>query len=174
MSNSTAIVDREIASGRIEGVDFGPRVWVIARSPTAVLLWVFGQSQSINGFGRYYQPHLTILPDRSPSFIYNPTYRSLRHDWTRLTTSRLMEFKPEICEAFDSGGAFDNIWRAVDRKQTAIFEGGGGPLLPLKCRGAAYRDWLRNGGGFIVRPEGVTEHETLRGKLGWKPTESGS
>lgn len=169
-SNSAALVDREIADGSIEGVDFGPRVWVIARSPTAVLLWIFGHSASINGHVSYYQPHLTILPDRSPAFIYHPRYQSLRHEWTRLTTSRLMEFKAEICKAFDSPGAFDMIWRAVDKKKTAVIEGGGGQLPPFGLYDAAHREWtLTPGNGFVMVPEGKTRHDLYRHKLGWKP-----
>ena len=72
MSNSIVLSDRELVNGRIEGVDFGPRLWVIARSPAAVLLWVFGHSWSVNGHTSYAEPHLTLLPDRTPRFMYHP------------------------------------------------------------------------------------------------------
>lgn len=168
-SNSTAIVDREIASGSIEGVDFGPRVWVIARSPAAVLIWVYGQSQSINGFQRYYEPHLTILPDRSPAFINRPTYKSLRHEWTRLTAVRLLDFREEIISAF---GADSLRWieQAVLKRRTVVFEDGGGPLKPAGLYGHAHREWTeRYGNGFVVVPEGMKRHDMYRHKLGWKP-----
>jgi hypothetical protein len=165
-SNSAVLIDREIANGAIEGVYFGPKLWVIARSPAAVLIWVFGHSWSVNGHQSYAQPHLTLLPDRSPRFLSQPKYRSLRRDWTRLTDFRLLELEDQIAPSFPD--QVNEIAIAVRLKKTAILEGGGGALLPLKCHGEAYADWKRNGGGFIVRPEGMTEHEMLRGKLGWK------
>lgn len=169
ISNSITIVDREIASGLIEGVDFGPKVWVIARSPTAVLLWVYGQSQSINGFQRYYEPHLTILPDRSPAFINQPSYKSLRHAWTRLTATRLLDFKTEIEEVFGKD-ILPAIEQATRERKTAIIEDGGGRLKPNGLYEHAYREWIEQyGNGFVVIPDGMNPHDMYRRKLGWKP-----
>lgn len=166
-SNSIAIVNRELVSGKIEGVNFGPRLWVIARSPSAVLVWVFGHSWSVNGHQSYAEPHLTLLPDRSPRFMYKPEYRSFR-PFGRLHPDRAARYQNEILAAFGSG-SFEPICEAIIKRRTVIIDGGGGSLLPLNCWGHAYDDWRLMGGGFIVRPEGMTEHETMRHKLGWKP-----
>jgi hypothetical protein len=166
-SNSIALVDREIVSGRIEGVHFGPKLWVVARSPTAVLIWIYGHSASINGHQRYYEPHLTLLPDRSPTFMYQPRYKPFR-PFGRIHRDRVHLYSKEICEMFGAD-ALESILQAVEKRQTAIIEGGGGSLLPLNCWGHAYDDWRATGGGFVVRPEGMTEHDTMRHKLGWKP-----
>ena len=169
-SNSIIIADREIVDGRIEGVDFGPKLWVIARSPTAILVWVFGHSWSNNGHSYYAEPHLTILPDRTPRFMYHPKYISLPVAGRLNANNYLTNFREKIENAF-GGGSLTFIRDAVRKKRTAIFEGGAGSLLPFKCYGAAHREWRAAGGGFIVRPEGVSEHDTMRHKLGWKPKE---
>jgi hypothetical protein len=166
-SNSIALVDRETVSGAIEGVDFGPKLWVIARSPTAVLVWIFGHSWSNNGRSQYAEPHLTLLADRSPKFMYQPRYKSFR-PFGRIHRDRVQLYSKEICEAFGAD-ALEPILQAVEKRRTAIIEGGGGSLLPFKCYGDEYKHWRAAGGGFIVRPEGVTEHDTMRYKLGWQP-----
>lgn len=168
-SNSIALVDRELVSGAIEGVHFGPKLWVIARSPNAVLVWVFGHSWSVNGHTSYAEPHLTLLPDRTPQFMHSPRYKSLR-PFGRIHRDRVHLYSKEICEAFGAD-ALESILQAVEKRQTAIIEGGAGSLLPLKCHGDAWQEWRAAGGGFIVRPEGVSEHDTMRHKLGWKPLE---
>jgi hypothetical protein len=166
-SNRIVTVDRELASGSIEGVYFGPKIWIIARSPSAVLVWIFGHSASINGHQSYYEPHLTLLPDRSPTFIYNPRYKSFP-SFGRIHRDRVHLYSKEICDAFGAD-ALESILQAVEKRQTAIIEGGGGSLLPFQCWGDAWKEWRAAGGGFIVRPEGITEHDTMRHKLGWKP-----
>lgn len=171
-SNSTQIAEREFAAGTIEGVDFGTRLWVIARSPTAVLVWVYGHSASINGFQRYYQPHLTILPDRTPAFASRPSYKSLRHEWTRLTPARLVEFEVALANVF-GGLNIGLIERAVKERKTAIIDGGGGALTPPGLYGHAHIDWIKNpDNGFIMLPAGMTRHESYRRKLGWKPEDA--
>lgn len=167
ISNSIAIAEREIASGLIEGVNFGPRLWVIARSPTAMLIWIFGHSWSVNGHTSYAEPHLTLLPDRSPRFMYQPSYRAFP-PFGRLTIDRMTTHRSEITDAFGED-AYPEIECAVRERKTAIIEGGAGSLQPLRCWGHAYDDWRAAGNGFIVRPEGVTEHDTMRHKLGWTP-----
>ncbi len=168
-SNSIALVDREIASGAIEGVYFGPRVWVIARSPSAVLIWVYGHSASINGHQRYYCGHLTLLPDRTPRFLYNPSYKDLRRATTRLMPTLIAECRSEIESAFGDGSA-DMLAQAVKERRTVLIDGGGGPLKPLNLYGNDYHDWIeRNGNGFVIVPEGTNPHDMYRHKLGWKP-----
>lgn len=154
MSNSITIIDREMAAPQIEGVDFGGRLWVIARSPTAVLAWVYGHTSSINGHRSYATPHLLILPDRTERFMGNPRYLSLRHDWTRLTPERLEEFHASIVTHFGLD-AYSSICRAIKDRMTVIIEGGGGQLMPFpKLWGQAYSDWIKNpDNGFIPRAE---------------------
>jgi hypothetical protein len=167
-SNSIAIVDREIVSGSIEGVNFGPRLWVIARSPSAVLAWIYGHSWSNNGHSHYAQPYLLILPDRTPRFMSNPRYLSLEHEWTRLRPDRLDEFHDKIVEHFGAD-AYASISRAVKDRLTVIIEGGGGSLQPIHCYGEAHQEWRAQGNGFVVFPEGADRHAFYRHKLGWKP-----
>lgn len=171
-SNSVAIVDREIVSGRIEGIDFGPKLWVIARSPTAVLVWVFGHSfTSGQNQQRYAEPHLTLLADRSPRFMYQPRYKNFPVPGNRLKIGAIpADALVQIGGALGIDvGEGASLIRAITEKKTLIIEGGGGALLPLNCWGHAYDAWRAVGGGFIVYPEGVTEHDATRHKLGWKP-----
>lgn len=153
-SNSVAIVDREMASAQIEGVDFGSKLWVIARSPTAVLAWVYGHSASINGFRHYYEPHLLILPDRTHRFMTQPEYISMRHAWTRLNIKNLIDAFPRIVEYFGED-SLKMIEHAVWHRKTVIIEGGGGKLMPHpKLWGHDYSDFVNNpDNGFIPRSE---------------------
>lgn len=167
-SNSISLVDRELAGGGIEGVYFGPKVWVIARSPSAMLIWIFGHSWSVNGHQSYAQPHLTLLPDRTPQFMNQPRYKNLPAEWTRLTVENLVstpEIVGHIIEAFEPG-ALPSICGAIKDRKTAIIEGGAGSLLGLR---EDWKEWKARGGGFIVLPEGMTEWDACKGKLGWKP-----
>lgn len=176
MNNSTQLVEREIASGAIEGVNFGPKVWVVVRSPLAVLLWVYGHSWSVNGHQSYAEPHLTLLPDRSPRFMHRPVYKNFPVKGNRLRISAISSDA-----LVQIGGAFDirpgQGWMLVDaitRRKTLLLDGGGNQLLPLALYGEAYRDWRAiHGTGFVMLPEGMSEHEACRGKLGWKPSTSG-
>lgn len=165
MSNSITIVDRELAAPQIEGVDFGSKLWVIARSPTAVLAWVYGHSYSVNGNRSYAEPHLLILPDRTQRFMSQPKYLSLRHEWTRLTPANLVNFSTQICGVFGAS-SWDAIVEAVASRKTVIIEGGGGQLMPFpKLWGHAYSDWIKNpDNGFIPRDEIA---KGLRHKLGY-------
>lgn len=165
-SNSLAIVDREMAAPMIEGVDFGSRLWVIARSPSAVLVWVYSHSASINGFRHYYEPHLLILPDRTHRFMSRPEYTSLRHEWTRLDAMKLNQFRGEI-EGVFGGGILPFMREAVQHKKTLIIEGGGGRLMPHpRLWGQAYADWIENPeNGFLPRSEVA---KGSRHKLGYR------
>lgn len=172
-SNTVQIVDREIADGSIEGVYFGPKVWVIARSPTAMLVWVYGHSWSNNGWQQYAEPHLTLLEDRSPRFLFQPSYRNIPIPGNRLRVGLIPDKDMvRIGSALGIGmnqGA-QLVW-AIEKRKTLIIDGGGGSLRPLDCYGANHREWKDRGGGFIVRPEGISEWDMYRGKLGWKPKE---
>lgn len=174
MTNSAVVSEREICSGRIEGVDFGPRVWVIARSPTAMLLWIFGQSYwSGRGQQGYASPHLTLLPDRTPRFMYHPEYRDIKIEGVRL--------KPELLSADQRvliGGALGIgigqgalLDQAIRERKTLVVEGGGGRLMPYFKNIGDVIEWKRAGHRpqFITLPEGVTEWDVSKHKLGWRP-----
>lgn len=152
-SNSTVLVDREIAAGMIEGVDFGPKLWVIARSPHAVLVWVFGQSWSLNGHKRYSEPHLVLLPDRTKAFTYRPNYKRLEiSGMTRLHADKILPRWNEIEPVFP--GSFTLLTGAIRQRRTLLIDGGGGQLQPLGLYGKDYENWRARGGGFVMRPEG--------------------
>lgn len=169
-SNSTQLIDREFAAPQIEGVDFGTKLWVIARSPEAVLIWVFGHSWSVNGHRSYSEPHLMLLPDRTPNFMYRPDYKRLEvSGMSRLMVSKIGPVEPHIEEAFP--GSLYGVRRAIRDRQTLLVDGGGNQLQPPNLWGQGYHDWKARGGGFIMIPEGETEHSICRHKLGWKPKE---
>ncbi len=168
-SNRLTIVDREMAAPQIEGLDFGTKLWVIARSPDAVLVWVYGHSASINGHQRYYEPHLTLLPDRTSSFMNTPVWESFDIPGNRLKASAI-----KANDAVKIGGALGidigeggYLTKAILEKKTLIIEGGGGKLMPYpKLWGHAYADWIKNpDNGFIPRAE---INKGLRHKLGYK------
>lgn len=158
MSNTFTIADRELVSGSIEGVNFGPELWVIARSPLAVLVWVFGHGWSVNGHRSYAQPHLTLLPDRSPGMRLRLRWKSFPHTG-RLTPARAREFADEIAAAFQQmrDPLMIKIGEAIRLRKTLIIEGGGGALMPTRYKpGAegAYQAWRANpNNGFIVKKE---------------------
>lgn len=171
MSNSTALVDREIASQHIEGVDFGANLWVVARSPKSVLIWKKGHSWSVNGHQRYSPGELISLPDRGPGCVGRLEYHRLwdgdgkRFGWRAIEACAL-----RIDALFD----VDQIWRevreTVRQRKTMLIEGGGNQLQPPGLWGHAHAEWrARHGTGFLMLPEGMTEHDACRHKLGWRP-----
>lgn len=170
VSNSAAIVDREMASQQIEGVDFGADLWVVARSPMAVLIWIKGHSWSVNGFQRYSAGHLVGLPDRGPRTVMRMTYKTIwEGEGKRFGWPAIEECGAKIDDLFKIEKIHETVRDSVRKRMTVIIEGGGGQLLPPGLYGHAYNDWKARGGGFLVLPEGMTEHDACRGKLGWKP-----
>lgn len=170
VSNSTVISDREMAAPSIEGIDFGVNLWVVARSPQAVLVWVRGHTWSVNGHLRYSAGHLVGFPDRIARQVGHTEYRYLwEGKGKRFGWRAIEECSAKVDELFST----DQIWRsvrdAVRARKTLIIDGGAGQLLPPGIWGQAYADWQARGGGFLVLPEGMTEHDACRGKLGWKP-----
>lgn len=163
ISNSISIVEREIVSGKIEGVDFGPKLWVVARSPKVVLVWIFGHSWSVNGHQSYSEPHLTILPDRTARFMSNPNYINIR-PFGRLHSDRIEDNRGKLTPFFEPE-EIEAIKVAARQRKTVVIEDGGGKLLPLNCYGKDYQGWLASGGGFVHRDE---VNKGLRRKLGYK------
>lgn len=153
-SNSAALVDREIVSGHVEGVDFGPSMWVIARSPVAVLTWVFGFSWSVNGHRSYSEPHFIMLPDRAFRHGGNLEYKRMGYVWTRLTPKRMVEIADKVTEAFQRDDLLPHMEVAVKDRKTLVIDGGGWPLLPARSLGeVAYQAWKNMPErGFCMNP----------------------
>lgn len=149
MKNSSLIVDREMIHGIIGGVDFGPRLWCIVRSPSCALVWVFGQTMSINGHQSYHQPHFTLL-NRNTGRQQWREYQSLRHEGKRLSRALVEHFKTLFEERF--GDCFEDIASAVKQRKTLLVEGGGDPYMPDRKLGhAAYVDWRERYGKRALR-----------------------
>jgi hypothetical protein len=172
ISNSAAIVDRETASQHIEGVDFGVDLWVVARSPTAVLVWVKGHSWSVNGFQRYSAGHLVGLPERGPRAVGHLEYKYLwEGEGKRFGWRAIEECGAKVNDLFNLE-IHKMVRDAVRKRATLVIQGGGGQLRPPGLYGHAYAEWVARGGGFLVLPEGMTEYDACRHKLGWKPREA--
>jgi len=124
----------------------------------------------VNGFQRYSAGFLCGLPERGPRAICHLDYQRLWEGGGHRFTWRAIEIcQRKIDHLFET----DQIWRsvsdAVRQRKTLIIEGGGGQLRPPGLFGHAYDDWKARGGGFLVLPEGLTEHDACRHKLGWRP-----
>lgn len=140
MSNRFVLIEREQIHPCIEGVDFGGKTYVIARSPTAVLIWTNGHSQSINGHQRYVEPVLVVLPDRRSRG--NIRYQHVQ-DGGRMSRKMLFECWPKLSHFFEED-ARPWIRRAIKTpKMTLLIEGGGPKLMPSRYGGRAeYLKWL--------------------------------
>ena len=170
MNNSAIICDREICSGRIEGVYFGPRVWVIARSPSAMLLWVYGHNYwSGRCQQSYARGHFTLLPDRSSRFMYQPRWKNfdiegkMRAD--KLDAKARVEIDGSLGIAIGQGHLLDT---AIIKRKTLILDGGGGQLRPLFPTVSAEIEWMKNrpfDPQFITLPEGTSMHDAMRHKM---------
>jgi hypothetical protein len=156
VSNRFQLVPQEFASGLIEGVNFGPEIYVIARSPSAALIWVRPHTWSVNGHRSYAEGKLYALPDRTPQFTRRPTYKQLASGG-RLHMRRLMPIRDDLVSLF--GGKQASCWvpegrteyaetlmakigTAVFNKMTLLIDLGGGQLAPPRRLGAAaYMAW---------------------------------
>lgn len=137
-SNRLTLVPRELIFGTINGVDFGPRVSVIARAEKPMLLWLGGHSWSVNGWQKYSESHLTLIRDRTRMDGWR-NYKSVGKPGGRLTVARLETCKAEICELFD---CWDAICWTVRTGQTLLVEGGGQEPQPALSLGrTAYLAW---------------------------------
>jgi hypothetical protein len=153
MSSRFQLVPQEIASGLIEGVNFGPEIYVVARSPSAALIWVKAHSYSVNGRRSYVEGKLYALPDRTPMFTRRPRYKALQQGG-RLSLMSLELPWREIAKLFglhdpdvnfaDANVLLRHVGDAIKGKQTLLIEGGVGQLMPAKRLGrAADEAWLR-------------------------------
>lgn len=135
VSNSLVISDREISCGIYNGVDFGPRWWIIARSPQSMMVWIFGHSWTLNGSPRYAEPHLLMVPRGREAHHY-VSFPEL--GWNRLTADRFHQAcvaHPKFGELFPSVGNEDvlcEMTHAVNQRKTLIIEGGGNKLRQCK------------------------------------------
>lgn len=137
MSNRFVLIEREFIHPTICGVDFGGKCWCVARSPAAVLIWVFGHSWSVNGNQRYAEPSLILLPDRRS--LGNLIYRHI-HCGGRLGRSVIALEWPKLAASFDDAAA--EIMAAVHDRKTLLIEGGGPRLMPHRMRfEVEYRAW---------------------------------
>lgn len=145
------LVAREEINPTIEGIDFGGRTYVLARSTSAVLIWVMGHSWSVNGFQRYSGPHMTLLPDRTGSV--HKQYKDLCRD-QRLSRALLNTVRDKILTAFDDE-TFRAIYLAAGApRRTVLVEGGGPRLMPSRYYGEAeylrWRDLPAEDRGFLL------------------------
>lgn len=145
-TNRLRIVDREMISGSLEGVDFGPELYCVARSPSAVLVWEQGHSWSVNGHVSYAESHFTVIPDRSASQRFRMRYQRIGNAGGRLSAARMAEVVDSVMLLFGSGPADidlrDAMIAAVRQRKTLLIEGGGPPLPPSRKLGAAaYQSW---------------------------------
>lgn len=153
MSNRLQLVEREIISQQVEGVDFGGDLYLIARSPTAVLVWARGNSYSVNGHQHYGESHLTVLYDRTMHARYHPTYRDIGGRGGRLSWRRVQDGGVQLAQYFTVDDVGEII-KAVRLRKTLIIEGGGPPLMPARSLGhEAYIKWRDLPSGGLVNPE---------------------
>lgn len=125
ISNSIQFVPRERIHGAINGVDFGPRVSVIARGEKPALLWLGGHSWTVNGNTSYAEGHLTLIVDRK-DWQGHRHYRSLSPEGGRLTVDRVDPHLKLLEEHFN--GYLDAIRQAIKTRTTLLIEGGGKPF----------------------------------------------
>ncbi len=139
-SNSHALVAREIVDGTVEGVDFGPRIYCIARSPRFVLGWVYGHSWSLNGTQRYAEPHLVAFPSRR--FSGNVEYKSFGAYGGRLSTARIVAEAENLKKLLGNDVPVEEMAQAVAQQSTLLIEGGGYRLMPARSLGQdAWKEW---------------------------------
>lgn len=139
-SNAEQVIPREHIFGTIRGVDFGPKVFVIARAAAPMLLWLGGHSWSLNGHQRYSESNLTLIRDRIKMDGWR-NYTSLEPHGGRLTVNRIAMVKDQICEVFGED-RWAGIVHATKTAQTLLIEGGGKTPQPSAKMGHdAYVRW---------------------------------
>lgn len=143
VKNSESFIPREHIYGSLRGVDFGPAVSVIARSPLSMLLWLGGHSWSVNGFQRYASSNLTLIKNRVQMDGWR-NYKAIGPEGGRLTVARIALVKKEITELFGEEH-WPSIEEAILTKSTLIIEGGGEMPQPSPKLGRqAYENWRDN------------------------------
>lgn len=117
----------ECVHGTLGGVAFGPHMWVIARSPKALLLWVPGHAYWSGRRQNYGEATLQLIVNREQNDVYR-NYRQLKCGG-RLSAQRIIEQMDALDEAFGPGH-WKQIAEAVKAKRTHLIDGGGKPLTP--------------------------------------------
>ncbi len=152
ISNAVQYIDRERIHGVLGGVDFGGRVFVIARSPAAMLLWLGGEGYSVNGHRSYSESHFTMLtfkghqPWPEHSWEAHRCYKVVGAHGGRLSRKRVMSIAENIAETFGEE-AIDLVLEAVRTNRTVLIDGGGQTPPPQDWR--AYRAWRdQHRGGY--------------------------
>ena len=151
--NRLKLISKEIADGTIEGVDFGPSLYCIARSPSAVLVWSSGHMYTSGRQSVYGESSLIGLPDRTVRFRHHPSWKTY-DSGGRLKEDRIRLCDDEIIELFSDPDIIAPVADAVRKRQTLLIEGGGTPLRPARKLGAdAYQAWLKEADrGFVMGP----------------------
>lgn len=125
-SNSAVLVDREHVHGVIGGVDFGPRTFVLVRSPWSLLLWLGGHSISVNGHVSYSEAGLVLVKQRRE--MNRPgCYRWLGYRGGRLTLQRVAGIRDDLVPVFGHQ-VLGDIEEGVRSRGTLLIEGGGDAL----------------------------------------------
>lgn len=145
IGNRFALVDRELISGHVGGIDFGNGLSVIMRSPTHALFWSGGSSYySHRGSQAYGASGLSAYwrPGRAAVAKYGPGYRSSKEggylnigEFTggrlisnlaqRMSAVQWAKLAEYLGEDFEVG-----ITQAIEEKKTLLIEGGGDPFAP--------------------------------------------
>jgi hypothetical protein len=126
ISNSRAFIDREQIFRTLGGVDFGPRTFVIARSPRAMLLWLAGHSWSLNGHQRYSESGLVLISDRRQM----DNYKNIGPRGGRFKYTQLVPYIEQITDALGSKN-WQAILTAARDGKTLLIEGGGDTPFPV-------------------------------------------
>lgn len=117
----------ECVNGTLGGVDFGPHMKVLARSPKALLLWVPGHAYWSGRQQNYGAASCQLIINREAGDVYR-NYRRL-FDNGRLSAQRIIEQMDALDDAFGPG-QWKHIAEAVKAKRTHLIDGGGDPLTP--------------------------------------------
>jgi hypothetical protein len=124
LSNRFQFVPRQRLRGAVQGVDFGPNIHVIARSPATALIWDSGHSYRSGSETVYGSSELTGLIGLSECWGSNPKWIRLGVENGRLSITRVEAVADKIAELFDDE-VKPLIMRAVRERSTLLIEGGG-------------------------------------------------
>lgn len=119
--------EREAANGSLQGLDCGPEVKVLARSPAKLLCWSSGHMYQSGQTQKYGDSSLFLITDRSASH-YARAHLTLHHGG-RLTAEMLRNCAGDI-DAHFGLGATETLLGAHKAKRTLLVDGGGAKLTP--------------------------------------------
>jgi hypothetical protein len=120
----------ECVHGTLGGVNFGPHMKVLCRSPEALLLWVPGHQYWSGRQANYGAASLYLIDTRKTGDVYR-NYKELKTggDGGRLSAAKIMADAERIDAVFGEGRAKE-IAATVKAKETLLIDGGGDPLIP--------------------------------------------